>query len=419
MVPLAPAGATVFKSPDPGRVSLAHPSVVALKSGRIVVSADLAGPGVKKLTGIKGRRYQLKHWVQGRMFVSDDAGEAWSPLTEFPFCGASLFRDGTSLYALGHTGNLRIMRSYDGGNTWSKPEDLTPHDDSGAFYVKRPGSVLVHNGNIYMAFMWMTDPQRKGEGADALAPVILRARSGSVLTKASAWTISAPKSFRELVPEEELDFSGIPFVGKTAGGKAKKERVREAPRIGWHQAHVVPVFAGIEGGPPACLGERCLLAAARTHHSGYAALAAVDEGPGRVGLDLVKVPSGRRWVFLPVPGGNAEFDIFHDEASGLYWLLGEQAVDSMGYARGKGQGTPRDERRRLQLHFSRNLVDWCFAGLVATASGPEVTFQQVRTAVRGQDLCVVTCETDSDAPRLKHPDLVTMRIVKDFRGLAY
>ena len=26
---------------------------------------------------------------------------------------------------------------------------------------------------------------------------------------------------------------------------------------------------------------------------------------------------------------------------------------------------PNNERRRLQLHFSKNMIDWCFAGLVA------------------------------------------------------
>ena len=416
VVPLAPECVTVFKSPDPERVSIAHPSVMVLKSGRAIVSADLSGPGVKKLSGIKGRRYQSNHWVQGRMFVSDEGGESWSGLTEFPFCGASLFRDGTSIYALGHAGNLRIMRSYDGGSTWSKPEDLTPADDSGAFYVRGPGSVLAHEGNIYMAFMWLTDQQRKGEAADALAPVIIRARAGSVLTKASAWTVSSPvKSFREVVPEDGLDFSGMPFLGRQAGRSGKRGG-RRPPALGWHQAHVVPVVAD---GPPGCFGKRCLLAAVRTHRGGYAALATVDESPGKLTVELVRAPSGKTWVFLPVPVGGAEFDILYDAESALYWLLGEQAVDSMAYARRKGQGAPRDEHRRLQLHFSRNLVDWCFAGLVTVAAAPEVTFQQSRMAVRGKDLCIASCETDGDAPRLKHPDLLTLRIVRDFRSLAY
>ncbi|MBN2712819.1 MAG: hypothetical protein JXR97_10375 [Planctomycetes bacterium] len=41
-------------------------------------------------------------------------------------------------------------------------------------------------------------------------------------------------------------------------------------------------------------------------------------------------------------------------------------------------GLPDNERRRLQLHFSTDMIDWCFAGLVAI--GPEEKHQGIMQA---------------------------------------
>jgi len=38
---------------------------------------------------------------------------------------------------------------------------------------------------------------------------------------------------------------------------------------------------------------------------------------------------------------------------------------------------PNNERRRLQLYFSKNMIDWWFAGLVAVGGNP-MTFHHVK-----------------------------------------
>jgi photosystem II stability/assembly factor-like uncharacterized protein len=40
---------------------------------------------------------------------------------DFPFMHARPFAAGESLYVLGHAGDLMIIRSDDGGETWSPP----------------------------------------------------------------------------------------------------------------------------------------------------------------------------------------------------------------------------------------------------------------------------------------------------------
>mgnify|MGYP000967737734 CR=1 FL=1 len=57
----------------------------------------------------------------------------------------------------------------------------------------------------------------------------------------------------------------------------------------------------------------------------------------------------------------------YDDVAGIYWLLSSQARDSMTKAEKiskEHSGLPCRERDRLQLHFSKNCIDCCFAGLV-------------------------------------------------------
>ena len=66
-----------------------------------------------------------------------------------------------------------------------------------------------------------------------------------------------------------------------------------------------------------------------------------------------------------------KFHLLYDEVSRLYWLLSTQATDSMRRAErlpADRFGLPDNERQRLQLHFSRNMIDWNFAGLVTSGA---------------------------------------------------
>jgi len=392
IVPLIDGAAAVLSVSEADKVRLGSPSVVCLPGGRIVVAVDQSGPGVARIAGGKGRLYHSHHWVQGRIFVSQDKGQTWTQRGEFPFCNACLFRDGESLYLLGHRGTVEIMKSADGGQTWSKPAELTDRSDAGGNYVQGPSNVLHAAGSVHGAFMRNSRPGRRGaRGARALD--ILSAREGAVLTSRKSWTVSAAApALGELVPVDEWDYLGIPFHGRPRSSSGDKDGA--AKRLGWGDPHLLKVDDPRHVWTDSADESFHLLARAAVYRGNMAVLMKVrrDSG-GRLDVGPESAPSGSRLALLPLPGGNLRFHALFDEVSGLFWLLSGQITDSMrNNEGGRGsRGLPCDERHRLQLHFSKNLVDWCFAGFVTGGRDADDGRNDARMAVRGEDLCVVMC----------------------------
>jgi hypothetical protein len=137
---------------------------------------------------------------------------------------------------------------------------------------------------------------------------------------------------------------------------------------------------------------------------------------------LEMVPSGKRVLYLPCPGGQMRFHVLYDEPSERYWLLSTQATDSMRRpeALPPGRyGLPNNERRRLVLHFSRNLVDWCFAGVVAIGETEVASRHYASMAVDGDDLVVLSRSGDARAKSAHDGNLITLHRVPGFRDLVY
>ena len=135
---------------------------------------------------------------------------------------------------------------------------------------------------------------------------------------------------------------------------------------------------------------------------------------------LETVPSGKKVLFVPCPGGQMRFHVLYDEPTKLFWLLSSQATDSMTRAdRPTRFNLPNNERHRLQLHFSRNMVDWCFAGLVAMGASPKQSRHYASMAIDGDDLVVLSRSGDARAKSAHDGNLITFHRVKDFRSLVY
>ena len=114
--------------------------------------------------------------------------------------------------------------------------------------------------------------------------------------------------------------------------------------------------------------------------------------------------------------------MLYDAPSERFWLLSTQAIDSMTRPAAlppDRYNLPNNERRRLQLHFSRNMVDWCFAGLVAAGPVERASRHYASMVVAGDDLVVLSRSGDEQAKSPHDGNLITCHRVRDFRGLLY
>jgi hypothetical protein len=103
-------------------------------------------------------------------------------------------------------------------------------------------------------------------------------------------------------------------------------------------------------------------------------------------------------------------------------LLGTQATDSMTRIEKMSQNRfhlPNNERQRLVLHFSKNMVDWCFAGLVDAAKNHKESRLYASMDIDGDDLVILSRSGDKDARSAHDGNLFTFHRVKNFRDLVY
>lgn len=423
IIPLDAQPVTLHASPDPAGVFQANPSLLALSSGRLLAAIHLHGPGLAKQPGIKGKHYPHSHLLLGKIYSSNDKGATWQHRADFPFAFARLFRDGESIFALGHKGNLQIVKSADGGNTWSKAESLTPEDDTGGLFHQGPGNVLLHQGYFYAAFMKNRAAPFQGWPGSILKPVVLRAKAGTNLMAAKSWSFSTPeKNFPEWFPPASYPGFGIPFFNTPSPDKSDPiGGGRFASRIGWDDAHVLP----LPPPPHHWHDPAALLLVCRTglHRSNLAAVLKIrlasDAAPV---LEPLAAPSGVPVSFIPWPGGNKKFDVVFDETSGLYWTAGNRMTDTLtlpARLHPKWPGIPCEESAGLQLHFSRNLVDWSFAGLIDQTAAPGLYRTGCALAVKGGDLHAIARAGDEACKKLPATNLILSYRIPDFRSLVY
>ncbi len=412
--PLAQEHVVVYESPDPSRIYCYTPAVTRLDTGRLVATLDLGGPGVQDLPEPKGQR-GAKEIVQGKVFTSDDRGRTWTHRADFPFFHATPFVAGKSLYVLGQARDLRIMRSDDNGVTWSPASKLT----DGQFWTGHAHNTCYANGCVYIAMERYT---RGRFGWHEIAPVLLRGRVTADLTRTENWTFASELVFNQTVKKEDLDFIGIPFFN--TGQVAPR---RPMAPIGWLETNVVR-FSDPDHQWHDPQGKTFhLWMRAHTGGTGYACIAKVVEqgktpGTGAMTTMLEKVPSGKNVLYVPCPGGQMKFFVLHDEVTKFYWLLSTQATDSMmkpDRLPADRFNLPNNERQRLQLHFSKNMIDWCFAGIVAMGDSQQQARHYAGMAIDGDDLVVLSRSGDARAKSAHDGNLITFHRVKNFRSLVY
>jgi hypothetical protein len=404
----------LYESPDPARIFAYTPGLTVLKNGRLFATMDQGGPGVADLPGPKGFRGEGIHAWQGIIWTSDDKGGRWVERGRFPFMHARPLVVGDALYVLGHDADLCIMRSGDEGVTWSDPVYLT----EGQHWHQSACNVHYRGGYIYLVMERRTRFEHDGWPVSELAPVLMRARVQDDLTLSSSWSYASELSFYEI--EGVADLSSVP-LWKTGRTDRAGKRVMNPP--GWLETNVVEftdpghVWHDPEG--------RTLHLWMRAHTGGtqLACMAKVVEGPdGVMRTELEQTPAGNRVLYVPCPGGHMRFHMLWDASTELYWLLSSVATDSMrrpDQLPSERFNLPNNERHILGLYFSRNCLDWCFAGIVARGETPRQARHYASMAIVGEDLFVLSRSGDARAHSAHDGNLITLHTVRSFRNLVY
>ena len=416
--PLAADYVVVGESPAPNDIPLYSPTILRLESGRLVAGYTRAnhdsarfGPGLEVL------------------LTSDDHGTTWVRRAEAPALQGRLFSAGAAVYYLATGAGMPIMRSDDRGVTWSKAVHLT---SKAMVWQQTAANVWKANGCVYLAF------ERRNAiiaawGPSEKALVLLRAPLTADLTQPAAWTFSSELVFADVVPgvrtndinRTGLDSTGIPFFKQDYPNRAEVSVSprRTMPPIGWVEPEVVQILDPDHDWFDPAGHTFHLLARAHTGGTGFACVTKVVENPdGTMTMSLEHAPSGKTMLYLPLPGGQMRFHIVYDEKTRLYWLIGSQATDSMRRADRlppERFDLPYNERHRLVLHFSKNLVDWCFAGLVAVGASANEARHYASMDIDGDDLVILSRSGDARAKSAHEGNLITFHRVKNFRELVY
>ena len=71
------------------------------------------------------------------------------------------------------------------------------------------------------------------------------------------------------------------------------------------------------------------------------------------------------------------------------------------------------------MEFSRNLVDWCFAGLIDHGASQGEARHDCSLAIHGDDLHVLACSGTPESDSAWSTSRITLHTVEAFRELAY
>lgn len=78
-----------------------------------------------------------------------------------------------------------------------------------------------------------------------------------------------------------------------------------------------------------------------------------------------------------------------------------------------------NERRRLALSYSPDLLRWTFAGLVAVGPSDNGSRHYATMMISGDDMFIVSRSGDENARNAHDNNLTTLHKVSDFRRLVY
>ena len=381
----------IYRSPDPANIYLYTPALLEGFNGRFVAAVDLGGPGTDKLTGPKSDLGDYKTGNQIRVLLSDDRGNTWRETSaRIPMMHEILFKAGKALYMIGHSGRLLITKSLDNGETWSEPAVLFPERR----WHQSCGTVDHRDGKVYLVYeKWIYE----GHQWPGVAPVLLAAEEDKDLTVAANWTFSKPFNPDPIMVAAAP--SGIPALptdfqpGHPAPGILETSVLRiYDPKHPFFDPNDKTVI---------------LLMRAHTGFSDIGAILKGVENPdGSLEISQIQNRFGNKLFYIHIPGANIKFHLAYDDVTKLYWMVHSQIDGRVA------------ERRRLALSFSKDLLTWTFAGLIAVGPSNNGARHYATCMISGDDLFVLSRSGDEHAKNAHDNNLTTFHRVADFRKYA-
>lgn len=379
--PLAQDFSVIFHNPDSeqyvegcGLVRLGEQSLVAVV------------PVVPRSKWSRERRMQRS---VVHLLHSADGGTTWQPRSDLPYYSAVPWTHQGQLYLFANkpgtdfrNDDLLLLRSGDGGRTWSAPVTLF----QGHFWNCHTGMVQ-HDNRLYWAMGDLSFGMQQ-RGPRAIAGDLSRDPM-----EPGAWRISNP----------------VPFPGFPAALRNPRFADRTSHYL---ECNVVEVN-----------GRLRILNTVKPHGQTTTNLGGVFDLKDD-GRDLTLSFT----QFHPIPGGHLKFCVIRDEVSRLFWATSNFAVDSQGAfnwwkegaksERYQGTaGTGGNDRRFLMLLYSLDALNWFQAGCVAQAAKISQSFMYGKLAVDGDDIVVIS-RSSINAPNQHDADYATFHRVHDFRRLA-
>ena len=427
--PLANAYVEVARSDSPLTHYHGSCSVCVMPDGNLIASYNHGGPD-----------YWMRDGFYAEACISADGGKTWENTLHHRLNHARAFRAGGKVYILGQLategiianpdgtkriknghkmGDIAVVCSADNGRTWGEQARLT----HGERWHQAPSNVWYKDGYVYLVMEKAVYDAMNCWNVNELAPVLMRARETDDLTRAESWTFAEAPAFRDMIDFSKTDYFGIPYYATPENDEAVLAPHRRCAPMGWLETQVVQILDPDHNWYDPNGKTLHLIARAHTGLTGYACVVKVTENDdGTMTTGFVYAPSGKKHFYIPLPGGQMKFHIVYDVQTKLYWLLSTQATDSMIRVDRMPDdrfGLPDNERQRLVLHFSRNCIDWCFAGVVAQEQHPKCSRHYASMDIDGDDLVILSRSGDENAQSAHNGNIVTFHRVKDFRGLVY
>lgn len=374
--PLAQEYVAVHHNPDRERY-IEGPGLVKLDDGALVAVVPVVP---------RGQWSEARRATTSRTHIvrSDDAGVTWRQVSELPYYSAVPWLHRGKLYLFANKGgtkvrndDLLLLRSDDGGATWSEPVTLF----TGHFWNCHTGMV-VRDDRLY----WAIDDLAAGPRG----PCLIAGDLSRDPMDPKAWRISKPVPFFG-VPQELIN----PKFGK--------------PRGMYLEPNVIEVRGRLQ-----------VLLAVKPNNQSTANLVAVFDA-----LDDGEKLELRFVQYSPMLGGQLKFCVLYDDVSKMFWATANLVVDSQGRydfykpKEGKYRGLANggNDRRFLMLLYGLDGVNWFQAGCIARATEIGKSFMYARPVIDGDDLAVIS-RSSVDAPDNHDADFATFHRVRNFRDLA-